>query len=288
MIRSMTGFARSQSATPLGEALWELRSVNHRYLEVQVKIPEGFRSLEPDVRQAIARGIRRGKVDAAFSWRPLSGHTRAATLDMDYARELIGHAESVAAEIRQPGSINPVAIMGWPGVLQQPDATLESVFPAVLAGLEHTVHELAASRGREGARIHDMLEARCADVQTRVSALRARLPEVLTPIRDRLIERVRSLTATVDPSRIEQEIALIAQKMDVAEELDRLEAHVAEFRSTMSQPDPAGRRLDFLLQEFNREANTLASKSADAETTRQAVDIKVLIEQMREQVQNVE
>lgn len=288
MIRSMTGFARSQSATPLGEALWELRSVNHRYLEVQVKIPEGFRSLEPDVRQAIARGIRRGKVDAAFSWRPVSGHTSAVTLDMDYARELIGHAERVAAEIRQPGSINPVALLGWPGVLQQTDTALETVFPAVLAGLDRAVHELAASRAREGARIRDMLEARCADVQSRVAALRVRLPEVLTQMRDRINERVRSLAASIDPARMEQEIALLAQKIDVAEELDRLEAHVAEFRGTMDQPEPAGRRLDFLLQEFNREANTLASKSADAETTRQAVDIKVLIEQMREQVQNVE
>jgi uncharacterized protein (TIGR00255 family) len=284
----MTGFARSQSATPLGELAWELRSVNHRYLEVQVKLPEGFRALEPEVRQAIGRGIRRGKVDASLTWRPVSGHTDAATLDLAYARELVGHAERVAAEIRQPGSINPVAIMGWPGVLQQPDAALETVFPAALGGLERAVHELAASRGREGARIREMLEGRCTDIDVGVAALRQRLPEVLRQIRDRLTERVRNLAATVDPARIEQEIALIAQKLDVSEELDRLEAHVAEFRSTMDQDEPAGRRLDFLLQEFNREANTLASKSADAETTRQAVDIKVLIEQMREQVQNVE
>ena len=288
MIRSMTGFARSQSGTDRGEILWELRSVNHRYLEVQVKLPEGFRAMESDVRQVIAKGIRRGKVDAGLTWRPATGHANAATLDLDYARELIAHVERLAAEIKHPGSINPVAIMGWPGVLQGPDAGLETVFPAALGGLERAVHDLAASRAREGARIRDMLEARCADVETGVGALRQRLPEVLREIRVRLNERVRSLAAAVDPERLEQELALLAQKLDVSEELDRLEAHVAEFRSTMHQDEPAGRRLDFLLQEFNREANTLGSKSADADTTRQAVDIKVLIEQMREQVQNVE
>lgn len=288
MLRSMTGFARSQSTTALGEASWELRSVNHRYLEVQLKLPEGFRALEPELRQAITRGIRRGKVDAALSWRPTSAHAGTATLDLAYARELITHAERVAAEIARPGAINPVTILGWPGVLQQADAALATVFPAVLGGLERAVHELAASRTREGSRICEMLAGRCAEIDSRIAVLRARLPEVLRHIRDRLTERVRSLTVSADPARIEQEIVLLAQKLDVSEELDRLEAHVAELRSTLQQDEPAGRRLDFLLQELNREANTLASKSADADTTRQAVDLKVLIEQMREQVQNVE
>jgi uncharacterized protein (TIGR00255 family) len=285
----MTGFARSQFASAFGEVLWELRSVNHRYLEVTVKLPDGFRTIEADVRQAIARDIRRGKVDTSLTWRASTGHAATATLDIDYARALIAHAERLAAEINQPAPISPLSIMGWPGVLQQPDAGLETVFPLALEALEQAVHELAASRAREGARIREMLEARCAEIKAGIAAVRRRLPDVLQAIRARLAERVRHLTTTsVDPERLEQELALLSQKLDISEELDRLEAHVAEFRAAMDQDEPAGRRLDFLLQEFNREANTLASKSADADTTRQAVDIKVLIEQMREQVQNVE
>ncbi len=185
--------------------------------------------------------------------------------------------------------LDPMDILRWPGVLQEQETRLDALHPLALAGLERAVSDLAASRSREGVRMHDLLEGRCVEILARVAAVQARLPLVLQGIRERLAERVRSLVATVDNDRLEQELVLIAQKLDVSEELDRLGGHVAEFRATMQKQDEAaGRRLDFLLQEFNREANTLASKSADAETTRHAVDIKVLIEQMREQVQNVE
>jgi uncharacterized protein (TIGR00255 family) len=289
MIRSMTGFARSETRSPQGELLWELRSVNHRYLEVQIKLPEGFRALEPEARQVIARGVRRGKVDANLAMRMSGQRGSHGTVNMDYARQIITQAEELGRAMQRPAPLSPMAVLGWPGVLEQEETKLDSLFPAALTGLERAVDELAASRAREGARIGDLLEARCAEISAGVVALRQRLPQVLAEIRVRLTERVRTLAANADPDRLEQELALLAQKLDVSEELDRLQAHVSEFRDTMHKnTEPAGRRLDFLLQEFNREANTLASKSADAETTRQAVDLKVLIEQMREQVQNVE
>ena len=290
MIRSMTGFARSESQSPQGQLLWELRSVNHRFLESQVKLPEGFRALEPEARQLIAKHVRRGKVDATLTLRTANERAIRATLNPELARELIAHARTIAAEIGKTAPLDPVDILRWPGVLSEEEAaSVEDIHPLALQGLERAVAELSASRDREGARLAELLETRCAEILVRIAAVRTRLPAVLSAIRDKLTERVKSLVATVDNDRLEMELALIAQKLDVSEELDRLSGHVAEFRATMNKKDEAaGRRLDFLLQEFNREANTLGSKSADAETTRQAVDLKVLIEQMREQVQNVE
>jgi uncharacterized protein (TIGR00255 family) len=289
MISSMTGFARSETPSPLGLMLWELRSVNHRYLEAQLKLPEGFRAIEADARQIIAKGVRRGKLDAGLTVRSPGERQLHATLNRDYALELVGHARDLAVAIGETTPINPMDVLRWPGVLAEAETKLETVYPVALQGLERAVGELAASRSREGARLHDLLESRCTEILSRVGAVQERLPQVLAAIREKLGERVRSLATTIDAGRLEQEIVLIAQKLDVSEELDRLRGHVAEFRDTMNRTDEAaGRRLDFLLQEFNREANTLASKSADAETTRQAVDLKVLIEQMREQVQNVE
>jgi uncharacterized protein (TIGR00255 family) len=285
----MTGFARSETHTPQGLLLWELRSVNHRYLETQIRLPEGFRAIEADVRQLIGGNVRRGKLDAGLALRQTGDRQLNATLDTSYAAKIIGHARTLAAALGDAAPISPIDVLRWPGVLQEQEVKIENVYPLALAGLERALADLAASRDREGARVRDLLEGRCAEIVLRIGAVRARLPQVLASIREKLAERVRSLSASIDPNRLEMELVLIAQKLDVSEELDRLEGHVAEFRATMHKKDePAGRRLDFLLQEFNREANTLASKSADAETTRHAVDLKVLIEQMREQVQNVE
>ncbi len=289
MIRSMTGFARSETQSPQGVLVWELRSVNHRYLEVQLKLPEGFRAIEPEARQVVAAGVRRGKLDALLTLRASGERQLHATLNPGFARELIAHAQTLAATIGKTAPINAMDVLRWPGVLEEEEIGLEAVYPLALQGLERAIGELAASRAREGARLRDLLEGRCAEILTRIAAVRARLPVVLAAIRERLTERVQNLVTTVDAERLEQELVLVAQKLDVSEELDRLQAHVAEFRDAMGKKDEAaGRRLDFLLQEFNREANTLASKSADADTSRQAVDLKVLIEQMREQVQNVE
>jgi uncharacterized protein (TIGR00255 family) len=288
MIRSMTGFARVEAGTPGGRLLWELRTVNHRYLEIQLRLPEGFRSIEADVRQRIAQGVRRGKVDAALGFRPAASGPANATLNRDRAAQVVAFAEQVAGMIAEPGPISPAEILRWPGVLEESEQLVETLFPAALETLQEAMNALTAARGREGARIHEMLAGRCQEIIERVDRLRIRLPEVLAAINTRLTERMKAFVTDAEPGRLEQELALIAQKLDVSEELDRLQAHCAEFRDTLAAPEPAGRRLDFLLQEFNREANTLGSKSADAQTTRETVDLKVLIEQMREQVQNVE
>jgi uncharacterized protein (TIGR00255 family) len=288
MIRSMTGFARTEAGTPAGRLLWEIRSVNHRYLEVQVKLPEGFRSIEADIRQRISQAVRRGKVDAALGFRPAAAGPANATLNADRAAQVVTFAEKVAGMIAHPGPIAPAEILRWPGVLEESEQVTETLFPPALVALEEAMTALTAARGREGARIHEMLASRCQETVGRVERLRARLPQVLADIHARLIERLKAVVIGAEPGRLEQELALIAQKLDVSEELDRLQSHCTEFRDTLSAPEPAGRRLDFLLQEFNREANTLGSKSADAQTTREVVDLKVLIEQMREQVQNVE
>lgn len=288
MIRSMTGFARRTTETPQFSLCWELRSVNHRYLETQIRLPEALRGLETEARQLIGRNTRRGKLDATLSLKMPANGNRQATLNRAYAEELISHARSLAAAIGDAALINPVDILRWPSVLQEEEPLLDELQPLALSLLQDTLHDLQESRDREGTRLHELLDSRCSEILDRVGAVRTRLPLVLAAIRQRLEERVRSLVTSIDAQRLEQELVLIAQKLDVSEELDRLESHVVEFRHAMSGREPAGRRLDFLLQEFNREANTLASKSADAETTRHAVDLKVLIEQMREQVQNVE
>jgi uncharacterized protein (TIGR00255 family) len=288
MIRSMTGFARADAAEPAGRLAWEIRSVNHRYLEIQLRLPEGFRSIEADVRQRIGQGVRRGKVDAALGFRPAAVGPANAALNSERAAQLVAFAEQVAGMIAHPGPVSPTDILRLPGVLEESETLVETLFPGALACLDEAMGSLTAARGREGARITEMLAGRCRETVERVERIRARLPQVLADINARLTERLRAVAVNAEPGRVEQELALIAQKLDVSEELDRLQAHCAEFVDTLSAPEPAGRRLDFLLQEFNREANTLASKSADAQTSRDAVDLKVIIEQMREQVQNVE
>lgn len=288
MIRSMTGFARGEVTTPQGQLLCEIRSINNRYLEVQIKLPETFRPIEAELRQLAMGQLGRGRVDAALSLRGLEARLPSGHLNLPLARQLIAHAEAVAHEMRTPGPLSPMEVMRWPGVLEQEELDPAVLFPAALSLFGQTISDLAAARGREGTRVEEMLERRCTEIEARVAAVVTRLPTVHERIRERLRERIESLAIAVDHDRMEQELALLAQKLDVSEELDRLTAHLAEFRDTLRVETPVGRRLDFLVQELNREANTLASKSADAETTRHAVDIKVLVEQIREQVQNIE
>ena len=288
MIRSMTGFAQSDTATPQGVLLWELRSVNNRYLEVQLRLPELFRPIENEVRQLAAARLGRGRIEASLSLRNPQGQQAASQLNLALARQIIGHARALADEIRNTAALNPLELLRWPGILEQEEQDFSALLPMAIAGFDAALTDLDDARAREGARIGEMFERRLAEIESGVAAVVARLPTVLARIRERLAERIEALGIPADRERLEQEIALLAQKLDVSEELDRLTAHIAEFRSNLRSGIPVGRRLDFLVQEFNREANTLASKSADADTTRQAVDIKVLIEQIREQVQNVE
>jgi uncharacterized protein (TIGR00255 family) len=236
----------------------------------------------------LAEGLGRGKVDASLQLATDTGAGERLRLNLEVTRQVVDYAQTVAAELRDPDRIDPLAVLRWPGVLEAEETETETLQPAVMASLKAAVAELAAARAREGEKLGALLEGRCTEILQTVTAVRARLPEVQREVRTRLTERLASLEIEADTGRLEQELALLAQKIDVAEELDRLEAHVAEVRTALASTEPVGRRLDFLMQELNREANTLASKSADQETTRQAVDLKVIIEQMREQVQNVE
>jgi uncharacterized protein (TIGR00255 family) len=289
MIRSMTGFARRERQGPWGTLTCEIRAVNHRYLELSLRMPEDLRAIENDARQAIGASLRRGKVDVGLYVR---GSAAQATV-LDLNRPLVEQVARAAAEVATLGggslaAVNPLDLLRWPGVIREAEKDLQSVQTTAMELLRHTVDELNESRAREGSRIREMLRGRCESLQQGVATLRARLPDIAARIRTRVGERVAQLGTQVDPARLEQELVLLAYKMDFEEELDRLGSHVTETMQVLDAKEPAGRRLDFLMQELNREANTLSSKSQDADTTRAAVDMKVLIEQMREQVQNVE
>jgi len=289
MIRSMTGFARCERQGAWGSLTCELRAVNHRYLEISLRMPDDLRSLENDARQLLAAGVRRGKVDAGVYLR--GGALGASTLELN--RPLVEQLVKRAAEVggiagEAPAALNPIDLLRWPGVIREADRDLTPVLAEAMDLLRETAAQLNESRAREGARIHEMLRSRGEALLQSVALVRARLPELSARIRARVAERVQQLGTQVDPERLEQELVLLAYKMDFEEELDRLGSHVTETMQVLDSKEPAGRRLDFLMQELNREANTLSSKSQDIDTTRAAVDIKVLIEQMREQVQNVE
>ncbi len=288
MIASMTGFARGERTGPFGTLVCEIRSVNHRFLDAALRLPESCRALEPDLRQLIARELKRGKVDCTVQQR--AGPAGTASLDVDQAAldRLLARLRELGARIGPAAPIDPLELLRWPGVLRESEADAEALHEAVRALFAQTLADLAAARAREGARLAALIEQRCGQLAEMLAGLRARAPEAQARIRQRFSDRVQELKVQVDADRIEQEIVLLLQRFDVAEELDRLAGHIEETRRTLAAGEPAGRRLDFLMQEFNREANTLSSKSQDLETTRTAVEMKVLIEQMREQVQNIE
>jgi uncharacterized protein (TIGR00255 family) len=291
MIVSMTGFARAENQLPAGALICELRSVNHRYLEAALRLPEELRALEPELRATLQKELRRGKVDCTFTYRAASQAERALELDGALVERLAPALEELAARSKGSGAqtqINLMDLLRYPGVLRETAADPESLVGAARAQFARALADLKGMRASEGARLRDLVLGRCEQLATQVGQVRARLPEVHAAIRARYAERLAELAIAVDTERLEQEIALILQRMDVAEELDRLDGHIAETRKIVASPEAAGRRLDFLMQEFNREANTLSSKSQDLATTRLAVDMKVLIEQMREQVQNIE
>ena len=289
MIRSMTGFARRERQGPWGTLTCELRSVNHRYLELSLRLPDDLRGLENDSRQLLSASLRRGKVDAGVYLRGAPAGTASLEINRALVEQVVaGAAEVSAIAGGAAAGLNPLDVLRWPGVIRDTERDVTPMVTAAIELLKETAADLNDARAREGARIRDMLVQRCEGLRELVATVRARLPEVSARIRSRVLERVAQLGTPVDAERLEQEIALLAYKMDVEEELDRLGSHITETLQVLDSKEPAGRRLDFLMQEFNREANTLSSKSQDTETTRAAVDMKVLIEQMREQVQNVE
>jgi uncharacterized protein (TIGR00255 family) len=287
MIRSMTGFARRERQFPWGLLAWELKTVNHRFLELGVRLPEDFRSAESDFRAAVAATVRRGKVECSLHFRPAVVPT-ALEVDADLLASLTLRAQQVAAQAGVAARIDVLDLLRWPGVIRDGTRDSAAMVAAAQTLLSEAVADLSRFRDSEGARLQDALEQRCAGLLEFSERVTDRLPEVRARMRTKLLDRIAQLVSDVDHERLEQELAILAQRLDVDEEIDRLRGHVIEVRKTFDSQEPAGRRLDFLMQELNREANTLSSKSQDIETTRAAVDMKVLIEQMREQVQNIE
>lgn len=286
MIRSMTGFATCEAASPLGALGAEMRAVNHRFLELGLRLPEELRSFEPAIRERIGARLSRGKVDLSLR---LRGGDRPSVLAVDDAAldQLAAVARKLAKALPAM-SIEFTRLLEYPGVLKRGSVDSDELSQSLLALIDATVDAFIAAREREGAKLAQVILERLDAIAAVVAMLDTLLPELSAAWRDRLRQRLALLAETADPGRIEQEIVIQSSKSDVAEELDRLRAHISEARRVLSQPEPAGRRLDFLLQEFNREANTLASKSFDQRTTDAGIELKVLIEQIREQVQNIE
>jgi uncharacterized protein (TIGR00255 family) len=289
MIASMTGFARRETTGPWGTLVCELRSVNHRFLEAGFRLPDELRAAESELRTRLGKQLRRGKVDCTVSYRRAQGASNTLEVDHSALERVLAAVKLVSRSQLASDSVSALELLRWPGVLREDgNSSSEELLAAAYAVFGATLEELMAARAREGARLRELLEQRCAGLQALVTAVRGRLPEVQARVRAKLNERVAELSTSVDPERMEQELAILLQRLDVDEELERLTGHIEEVRRVIKGSEPAGRRLDFLMQELNREANTLSSKSQDLETTRAAVDMKVLIEQMREQVQNAE
>ncbi|WP_295882914.1 YicC/YloC family endoribonuclease [uncultured Thiohalocapsa sp.] len=288
MTRSMTAFAREHSSTDLGELTWELRSVNHRFLEPHVRLPEDLRALETPVRERLSARLARGKVDCTLRFVPSQDSAGGLKVNRRLLEQVLNAADEIATRIGEPATPHVLDLLRWPGLLEEPEQDPDAVAAAALALLDQALDGLVAHREREGERLRALLLERCDKLLALVADVRERMPQVLEGVRTRIRERLTEVLDELDPARLEQEMALLAQRLDVDEEMDRLSVHVEEVRKTLAGDAPVGRRLDFLMQELNREANTLSSKSADAETTHAAVEMKVLIEQMREQVQNLE
>jgi uncharacterized protein (TIGR00255 family) len=287
MIRSMTGFARRERQFPWGLLAWELKTVNHRFLEMGCRLPEEFRIGEAEFRQAIAGAVRRGKVECSLHFRPavVAG---ALEVDAELLGSLTQRVQQIASQAGPAARIDALDLLRWPGVMRDGTRDHAPMIAAAHALLADALADLARFRDSEGGRLREALEQRCDGLIEFAARVMDRLPEVRARMRAKLLERIATLVSDVDHERLEQELAILAQRLDVDEEIDRLRGHVTEVRKTFGGAEAAGRRLDFLMQELNREANTLSSKSQDIETTRAAVDMKVLIEQMREQVQNIE
>jgi uncharacterized protein (TIGR00255 family) len=288
MIRSMTGFARRERQLEVGLLGWELRSVNHRFLEPRFRLPEELRVFENEFRALLGARIARGKIDCVLRFERSTSSAETLRIDRDLARQVAAAATDVGEFVDRPAPVDPLDVLAWPGVVQSEALDLAPLVTAAKAGFEEALDELIAMREREGKRLANLLQARCAAIEQLAATVRARVPEIHARLREKLLARLAEAGVEADHNRLEQELVLLAQKLDIAEELDRLGSHVTATRAALGRREAVGRRLDFLMQELNREANTLGSKSQDSATTQAAVELKVLIEQMREQVQNVE
>ncbi|CCP01174.1 Protein yicC [Erwinia amylovora Ea644] len=287
MIRSMTAYARRETKGEWGSAAWELRSVNQRYLETYIRLPEQFRGLEPVVRERIRNRLTRGKIEVNLRFDADPRAQSALVLNEKLAVQLVQAANWVKMQSDE-GEINPVDILRWPGVMSAEEQDLDAISAQLLTALDAAIDEFIIARESEGAALKALIEQRLQGVSAEVIKVRAHMPDVLKWQRERLVSRLEDAQIQLENNRLEQELVMLAQRVDVAEELDRLEAHVKETYNILKKKEAVGRRLDFMMQEFNRESNTLGSKSINAEITASAIELKVLIEQMREQIQNIE
>lgn len=287
-MRSMTAFARQEATETWGVLTLELRSVNHRYLDVSFRLPEELRALEGKLREQIQKRLSRGKIDCQVRYQPAQQTSGEIKLDLELVAQLASAADQVRSCFPEQRPVSALEVMRWPGVMQMPEVDAEVLHATTMKLLDEALSEMLQSREREGQNLNKVIAQRCDGIAKIVVQMRELIPEIKQSWRERLVARLEEIKANIDETRLEQEMVFMAQKIDVEEELDRLETHVEEVRRVLTQAKPVGRRLDFLMQELNREANTLGSKSIDARTGSATVDLKVLIEQMREQVQNIE
>lgn len=285
MIRSMTAFAGNEAIIENLTVVCELRSVNHRYCDITVKLPERLRFAEASIRSAIAAKIKRGKVECALNYKKLPQNFN---IDLQAVEALLNAARTVESRMSDSRTFSALDVLAYPGIQQETGTDNAALGQGIFDLVDRTLEQMLEVRSREGEQLASLIDERCQKMLELVVFARGRMPKVMTQLREKLKLRIHDLVAEPDFDRLEQELVFLAQKLDVEEELDRLETHVNEVKRTLKDQEPVGRRLDFLMQEMNREANTLGSKSADKEMTGIAIDMKVLIEQMREQIQNIE
>jgi uncharacterized protein (TIGR00255 family) len=288
MIYSMTAFARRQLDEEWGSLTWEIRSVNHRYLENSIRLPETLRSLEPAIRESIRNKLNRGKIECQLRYQPSQQLEEQLNLNLELIAQLSEASETVQQIASDAQAMTVAEILRWPGAILERDTDVSELEEKALQLFDQAIDELLATRNREGEEMGRLIEQRLQSITDIVIEVRGLMPEILQKQRSNIVTRLEELKPELDATRLEQELVLLAQKSDVDEELDRLDSHVREVSRVLKASGQKGRRLDFLMQELNREANTLSSKSVVAETTRSAVELKVLIEQMREQIQNIE
>lgn len=286
MIHSMTAYARREVKGDWGTGVWEIRSVNQRYLETFIRAPEQFRGMEPVIRERLRKHLQRGKVEVYLKFTANPAHVGELSINETLAEQLINSAKWVQQQSQ--GDINPVDILRWPGVMEAQEVDLDAVNKALLLGFNDLIEDFKAARASEGGNLETMITTRLDSILEQVAIVEEHMPEITKWQREKLNAKLEDLKADIDENRLEQELIYLAQKQDVAEELDRLKSHVTEAHKIIKKGGACGRRLDFMMQEFNRESNTLASKSINTDITSAAVELKVLIEQMREQIQNIE
>ncbi len=289
MAESMTGYARGSASGAWGRAICELRSVNHRYLEVLLRLPDELRALDGPFRTAIGQYLQRGKIECTLRYEPAAEEgSGAARVRLDLVRQIVGACREVEQMMGAKAPVSALEVLKWPGVVELSSPDPAPLSAPLVALLEATLTALGEGRRREGERLAALIAERCDSALAQLARVRRGVPVALAELRERLLARAQELSVSLDPGRLEQEMLLLAQRLDVAEELDRLAIHIDELKRLLAGRQPIGRRLDFLLQEMHREANTTASKSAHPDTSGAAIELKVLIEQMREQAQNIE